>query len=76
MSLSRERNPDEIKCDIARMRSLSEELAQLERSDPTVRAAAESFERTKQAILEGRSHPLPCRDLSCHWHHLSATVNL
>lgn len=51
-------------------RGLAEELAELERTDPAVRAAAESFEQVKQQIIDGRPrHPLPCRDESCWWHH-------
>lgn len=42
--------------------SLSEALAELERTDPTVRAAAESFEQVKQQIIEG--HPRPPAPLS------------
>lgn len=49
--------------------TLSEELAELERTDPKVAAAAASFEATKERILEGRTtHPVPCTDPECRWH--------
>ena len=37
------------------VRSLDEALAELERTDPAVAAAAESLERAKQNIIEGRT---------------------
>lgn len=49
--------------------TLGEELAELERTDPAVAAAAASFERVKRQVIEGRIHRLPCRDESCQWHH-------
>lgn len=50
------------------MKPLGEELAELERTDPKVRAAAESYERVKKDILEGRKHAIPCEDAACPWH--------
>lgn len=57
-------------------RGLGEELAELERTDPKVRAAAMSFERMKQTILEGRQHPIPCVDETCSWHHNNSAEEL
>jgi hypothetical protein len=49
---------------------LGKELERLEREDPVVRAAAESFEAMKKRVLEGRTtHPIPCTDETCVWHH-------
>lgn len=53
-------------------RTLSEELTDLEHTDPGVKAAAEAFERMKQVILEGRQHAIPCHDSDCYWHGLPA----
>lgn len=50
-------------------RGMSEELRILEAKDPKVRKAAQSYEETKQSLLEGRSHPMPCTRLTCPWHH-------
>ena len=51
---------------------LGVELARLERTNPTVGKAAREFEAMKQRVLEGRVHPLPCTDTTCHWHHEQA----
>lgn len=48
--------------------TLSQALAKLEAEDPNVRAAAESFERMKKQIIEGRVHALPCTIPNCYWH--------
>lgn len=48
---------------------LGAELSKLEREDPAVGAAARSFNAMRTRVVEGRSHPLPCTDLSCEWHH-------
>lgn len=50
-------------------RGLSEELRILESKNPKVRKAAQSYEEVKQSIIQGRSHPMPCNNLSCKWHH-------
>jgi hypothetical protein len=47
---------------------LGQELAQLERTDPVIRDAARRLDAAARRLLEGRSHPLPCRLPACPWH--------
>jgi hypothetical protein len=51
-----------------RYQTLSEELADLERTDPTVAAAAASYDRMVERVLSDRSHAIPCTRPACPWH--------
>jgi predicted nucleic acid-binding Zn-ribbon protein len=55
-------------------RTFSQELAELERTDPVVRAAAESFDRAARQVIEGRVHRLPCERPGCYWHDPTANA--
>lgn len=52
-----------------RDRYLEAELDALEVTDPEVKAARERLNRAISLIGERRIHPVPCRDLTCIWHH-------
>lgn len=58
-------------------RTLGDELADLERTDPKVAAAAASYDEMVRRVTEDRSHAIPCTDADCEWHHsLSTQVDL
>lgn len=48
--------------------TLSESLAELERTDPAVAEAAARYDATVDSVLQGRVHPLPCTIDGCEWH--------
>jgi hypothetical protein len=48
--------------------ALSEELSELERTDPKVAAAAASYDEMVKRVTEGRSHEIPCIRPDCPWH--------
>lgn len=47
---------------------LGKELADLEKSDPKVKAAAQRYDEMVQKVTQGRSHAIPCTIEGCEWH--------